>query len=172
MASNKRKSKGLAGLSVKQSIFVQEYVKDFNARRAAEMSGYDPDYGYNLLEKQSIKTALEFCVTDAFNNMAIDAEWVLWELADNHRIARQHGNISASNTALKTLMQHVSIDAMAKQKMEMDLLGDKEMMERLRRGRMVAAGLTEPVQDDAVEKFFNESEDNDDEPQDDVPSFL
>ena len=67
--------------------------------------------------------------------MNIDAEWLLYELVDNHRIARQHGNISASNTALGTIAKHVTVDALAKQKIEIDDVTDRELLERLQRGR-------------------------------------
>jgi hypothetical protein len=72
--------------------------------------------------------------------MAIDAEWVMWEFVDNHRIARYQGNIPASNNALKSLMIHVNIDAVAKQRVEVSDGNDEAMMQRLREGRLRAAG--------------------------------
>lgn len=161
MSAKNRTRSVLPGLSAKHSVFVVEYVKDFNARRAAEYSGIDPDRAYDLLKRPDVTAALELCITSAFHDMGIDAESVMWELWDNHRIARYGGNISASNTALKTLMQHVNIDAMAKQRMEMEVVGDEEMAERLRKGRERVAGR---IPDEAVEKFFGE--------EDDAPSFL
>lgn len=122
-------------LAPRRMTFVVEYVKDFSPRRAAEASGWAPDHGYKLLEEDDIKECIQSIIDERLENVGIDAEWLLYELADNHRIARQHGNISASNTALKTLMQHVSIDAMAKQKVEVDVVSDKEMLERIQRGR-------------------------------------
>lgn len=142
-------AKILGGLTKKEHIFLRNYVKDFNARRAAEASGFDPEAGYTLLEKESIKTALEFIVSESFENMTIDAEWLLWELVDNHKIARQHGNISASNTALNTIAKHVSVDALAKQQVQLDVIGDDEIVKRMKLGRLRAAGL---LQDDNVEE--------------------
>lgn len=105
-------------LPLKYATFVIEYVKDFAARRAAEASGYAPEYSYILLEREDIKEAIHAIVEERLENVGIDAEWLLFELVDNHRIARHQGNINASNTALKTLAQHVSIDALAKQKVD------------------------------------------------------
>jgi len=55
------------------------------------------------------------------------------EAVDNHLIARQQGNISASNTSLGIVAKHTFVDAFAAEKVEVS--SDKEVMERLMRGR-------------------------------------
>lgn len=125
-----------------------EYLKDFAPRRSAAAAGFDPDYGYKLLEKDAIKAMIHNSVTAAMDEMdGIDPTWVMWELVDNHKIARQTGNISASNTALKALMQHVDIDAMARQKIDAMLTGDDELVARLQAAR--ARGQQEDSDDGA-----------------------
>jgi hypothetical protein len=123
----------LTGLKPKEALFVVEYVKDCAARRAAEASGYAPDSGYGLLQKDHIMKAIENILAQRLEASHIDAEWVLMEAVDNHRIARQRGNISASNTALTLCAKHVYVDAFAAEKVEVS--SDKEIMERLLRGR-------------------------------------
>lgn len=123
-------------LPPKRANFVVEYTKDFATRRAAEASGFSPDMGYKLLEEELIQDAIQEIVIERVENAGIDAQWLLQELVDNHRIARQMGNISASNTSLKIIAQLAVIDAMAKQKVELDVISDKELMERLQRGRL------------------------------------
>ena len=108
----------LCRLNVKDRLFVREYVKDFAPRRAAEASGFTPDDGNKLIEKPIIKLAIDDIVDYISDNTGIDAEWIMTELADNHRIARQQGNISASNTALKILAQLALIDAMANKRLD------------------------------------------------------
>lgn len=137
MAKEKmRLTKGrLKGVSARDAVFVIEYVKDFSVRRAAEASGYSPETGYAILKKPEVVEALSKIMDERIEEVGIDAEWVLFELVDNHRIARQQGNISASNTALLTLAKHISVDALAKQKVEMEVTGDAELIERLKRGR-------------------------------------
>lgn len=115
---NNIRCKFLGRLSPKEASFVIEYVKDFAARRAAEASGHSPDKGHKLVEEEHIADAIRAVIEDRLENVGIDAEWLLYELVDNHRIARQQGNISASNTALGTLAKHVTIDALAKQKVD------------------------------------------------------
>lgn len=108
----------LYGLTPKEATFVIEYVKDFSPRRAAEAAGCSPDSGSGILEREKVAFAINMIITERLKDINIDAEWLLHELVDNHRIARQHGNITASNTALGTLAKHVSIDALAKTKMD------------------------------------------------------
>lgn len=125
----------LFGLTPKEATFVIEYMKDFSPRRAAEAAGCMPDSGSEILSRPKVAHAIEMIITERLKDINIDAEWLLHELVDNHRIARQHGNITASNTALGTLAKHVSIDALAKQKVEIDVVSDRELTDRLIRGR-------------------------------------
>ena len=125
----------LYGLTPKEATFVIEYMKDFSPRRAAEASGCSPDSGSEIMKRDKVAKAIEMIITERLKDTGIDAEWLLHELVDNHRIARQHGNITASNTALGTIAKHVSVDALAKTKVELDVTSDRELFERLHRGR-------------------------------------
>jgi phage terminase small subunit len=123
----------LTGLKPQEANFVIEYCKDFSPRRAAEASGWSPDYGHTLKEKPHIAAAIERVLATRLEASHIDAEWVLMEAVDNHMIARQRGNVSASNTALNLVAKHVFVDAFAAEKVEVN--SDKEVMDRLMRGR-------------------------------------
>jgi len=125
--------KDLTGLTPKEANFVIEYCKDFHARRSAEASGYKPDSGYELKEKDHIKKAINHILNQRLEASDIDAEWVLMEAVDNHLIARQAGNLTASNTSLNLVAKHVFVDAFAAEKI--NVTDDKEVMERLIRGR-------------------------------------
>lgn len=127
---------GATGLMPAEANFVIEYVKDFAARRAAEASGYAADTGYTLRDKPHIASAISYVLSSRLEASHIDAEWVLMEAVDNHLIARQRGNITASNTALNLIAKHVFVDAFAAEKVEVS--SDKEIMERLLRGRQRA----------------------------------
>lgn len=123
----------LTGLQPKEANFVIEYCKDFSARRAAEASGYAPDTGYDLLNRDQVAHCIEVVLSKRLDASHIDAEWVLMEAVDNHLIARQQGNISASNTSLNLVAKHVFVDAFAAEKV--DVNSDKDIMDRLMRGR-------------------------------------
>lgn len=125
--------KELTGLKPAYAAFVVEYVKDFNARRAAEAVGYQPEYGYDLLKKFEIAACISEIQQKRLEASHIDAEWVLMEAVDNHQLARQDGNLGASNSALNLIAKHVFVDAFAAEKVEVN--SDKEIMERLQRGR-------------------------------------
>lgn len=140
----------LTGLKPSYASFVVEYVKDCSARRAAEASGYDPDYGSVLLKKPEIKEVVHNILAKRLETTHIDAEWVLMEAVDNHQIARQTGNITASNTALGLVAKHTMVDAFAADKIEVN--SDKEVMDRLLRGRKRVAG-TEETEDEEVSFF-------------------
>lgn len=123
----------LAGLNPKEANFVIEYTKDFSPRRAAEASGYSPDSGYNVRNKPEVSEAIDRILLERLSVSDIDAEWVLMEAVDNVLIAKQHGNISASNTALGIVAKHVLVDAFAADKVNVTSTSD--IVERLQRAR-------------------------------------
>jgi hypothetical protein len=120
-------------LSVKHAAFVIEYIKDFDAQRAAIAAGYEPTSTSGLLNNEKIQEALERVLAGRLEQAMIDNEWLLMELVDNHLIARQSGKIAASNTALGLIGKHAKVDAFAAEKVI--VAGDKEVMERLLRAR-------------------------------------
>lgn len=130
----------LVELTPKEANFVIEYTKDFDARRAATASGYAPDSGYQLLNKENIGAAVDRVLQQRLENCHITASWLLMEAVDNHMIARQNGNITASNTALNLIGKHIHVDAFAKEKVDLTVNTSKEVMERLLRGRRRASG--------------------------------
>lgn len=108
----------LKGLRGQKAVFVIEYLKDFAPRRAAEAAGYAPEYGAVLIKDWQIQDAIRVELESRLDEAGIDGTWILYELIDNHRIARQQGNINASNTALKILAQLALIDAMANKRLD------------------------------------------------------
>lgn len=120
-------------LPPKKANFVVEYVKDFAPRRAAEASGYAADSGYSLLQQPEISKAIEYIIQQRLEVNMIDADWLLGEMVDNHLIARQHGNITASNTALNMVGKHKRIDAFAADKIKVTT--DADVIDRLAAAR-------------------------------------
>jgi len=140
----------LSGLKPKYANFVIEYCKDFAARRAAEASGFSGDSGHALLNREEIQDAIQRVITSRLKSSEIDAEWALMEAVDNHSIARQQGNITASNSALKLIFGHVSVDANAVKRMDVDVGSHTEIVERLKRGRQRIARVTGEVAPEAL----------------------
>ena len=98
-------------LSYKEMNFVIEYSKDFDAARAAMMSGYKRSDSTNLMGLPRIVRALDAILTDRLEASDIDANWVLMEAVDNHRLARAKGNLPASNAALMIIAKHKAVGA-------------------------------------------------------------
>lgn len=139
-------------LPPKYACFVIEYLKDFAPRRAAEASGYASDYGYKLLETPEISAAIEKILQDRLEANMIDTDWLLYEMVDNHRIARQQGNITASNTALNMVGKHKRVDAFASDKIKVSTDDDVVSALILARRRVVSLQDNDEEQDDVT--FF------------------
>ena len=116
-------------LPPKKANFVVEYIKDFAPRRAAEASGYAADHGYKLLNDPDIERAIDYIIHQRLEANMIDADWLLTEMVDNHMIARQQGNITASNTALNMVGKHKRVDAFAADKIKVST--DADVVDRL-----------------------------------------
>lgn len=123
----------LRHLTIGQAAFVVEYTKDFNTGLAAERCGLDPSQGGRLIEQKDVKHAISLILQRRMAQSDITAEWLLYEMVDNHTLARQMGNLSASNKALELIGKMASVDAFAADKIELKV--GEELAERLVRGR-------------------------------------
>lgn len=138
-------------LPPKKANFVVEYMKDFATRRAAEAAGYTADYGYRLLDEPEVNAAVEHIIQQRLEETMIDTDWLLYEMVDNHRIARQQGNITASNTALNMVGKHKRVDAFAADKIKVST--DADVMDRLVAARKRLTASDEDEQQDDVSFF-------------------
>ena len=129
----KIKLNDLIRLPAKKACFVVEYIKDFAPRRAAEASGYSADHGYKLLQDEGVSEAIEYIIRERLEVNMIDADWLLGEMVDNHMIARQQGNITASNTALSMVGKHKRVDAFTADKIKVST--DADVIDRLAAAR-------------------------------------
>lgn len=139
-------------LPPKDANFVVEYMKDFAPRRAAEAAGFRADHGYKLLDKPEVSAAIEHIIQQRLEETMIDTDWLLYEMVDNHRIARQQGNITASNTALNMVGKHKRVDAFAADKIKVST--DADVMDRLVAARHRLSRVDDIVQEDDDVTFF------------------
>jgi phage terminase small subunit len=144
--------KDMTGLTPQHANFLIEYIKDFSARAAAERSGFAPDYGFKLLEREDIAKVLSIVMQQRLESAGIDAEWLLMELVDNHVLARQQGKITASTGALDKIARHAAVDAYSAEKVH--IVGDDMVRERLLRARKREVPIKAPTQDSHNLDFF------------------
>lgn len=119
-------------LSPQHARFVIEYVKDYAGRRAAQASGFAPEYASTLLDRDDIKAVLGEMLSREMTLAEIDADWLLAELKDNHEISRYQGNMSTSNAALNMIGKHKRVDAFAADKIKVTT--DADAAEQLSAG--------------------------------------
>lgn len=123
----------LPGLSARHAVFVVEYMKDFAVQRAAEAAGFGRDSGSSILRRDDVSAVIEGLLIERLEHNMIDADWLLYEMIDNHMIARQMGNITASNTALSLVAKHKRVDAFAADKIKVST--DADVVDRLTTAR-------------------------------------
>lgn len=121
-------------LTDEQISFVLEYCKDLNLRRAAIAAGFEPDNAYELLVDETVGAAVQSVLQAQRRPQGLDKNWLLAALYENHLLARQTGNINASNAALKMMAQHVNIDAFASAKLDITK-SDQDKVAALMRAR-------------------------------------
>ncbi len=109
-------------LTPKQARFVEEYLIDLNATQAAVRAGYAEkraaEQGYQLLQKTTVRQAIEKGQAEIAARNDVTQVWLIAEFKENHRLARcgnpvidRYGNptggvmrqISASNKALESI---------------------------------------------------------------------
>ena len=97
MASRKPNHK--LKLTGKQALFVSEYLRDFNASKAALRAGFKrEEYGRQMLTKSHVARAIEECKGKLLSKVDISAERALRELArlafsDVRKLYDDQGNL-------------------------------------------------------------------------------
>ena len=75
----------MAGLTAKQQRFVEEYLIDLNATQAAIRAGFSvkraSEIGYQLLQKTTVKNAIDKAMAERSRRTGISQDRVLQELA-------------------------------------------------------------------------------------------
>jgi len=75
----------VAGLTAKQQRFVEEYLIDLNATQAAIRAGFSvkraSEIGYQLLQKTTVKNAIDKAMAERSRRTGISQDRVLQELA-------------------------------------------------------------------------------------------
>lgn len=112
-------------LTPKQELFVNEYLKDFNATQSAIRAGYSKkisvaeQIGHENLRKPKIAEAVEKAKAERIKKVKIDAEWVLTEAVDLYKECRHEGDRAQANKSLDTIGKHVDVQAW-KEKLELE----------------------------------------------------
>lgn len=139
------------GLEPRHAVFVVEYLKDFAVQRASEAAGYAREHGYKLLQRDDVAAVIEKVIHQRLELNMLDADAVLFEMWDNHMIARQLGNITASNTALNMLAKHKRVDAFAADKIKVST--DADVVDRLIAARRRVSASEDDCSNDEVSFF-------------------
>lgn len=113
-----RYGRGEDGLTMKQRLFVDEYLIDMNATAAAKRAGYSPtsahDIGYENLQKPAIVDAIGQAMAKRSGELHIDAKWVLIELASIHNDAKDDKTSAGRRDRMRVLEligKHVDVRA-------------------------------------------------------------
>ena len=96
-------------MTPKQKIFLQEYLLDLNATRAARDAGFaHPNVqGSQILAKPHIKKRLAEAILERSERLKLDADWVVSQL---EKEATDQSNSSAVRVrALELLGKHLGI---------------------------------------------------------------
>lgn len=115
----------MAELTAQHQRFVDEYVIDRNGKQAAIRAGYSEktaeQQASRLLRNVKVQEAIEAKLKRISMKTELTAEWVLKEFAENHRLAREMGELQASNKALENIGKHLG---MFTDKVKMDVQGE------------------------------------------------
>lgn len=100
-------------MTPKQKTFVDEYLLDLNATRAAIRAGYSPrtaeQQGYRLLRNVQVANAVKAAQAARADRTRKHSDWVLNQLVENHEAARASGQLSQSNRALELIGRHIGM---------------------------------------------------------------
>ena len=102
-------------LTDKQKRFADEYLIDMNATAAYLRAGYNSSEAAarvsasKLLTNPNIVEYIESKQKRLSVKTEITAEWVIQEFIENHKMARELGELQASNKALENIGKHIGM---------------------------------------------------------------
>jgi phage terminase small subunit len=101
-------------ITEKQRAFCYEYIKDFNATRAAIRAGYENGgnahkIGNELKNKPAIKIAIDYLTKDRTEKMKVDAFYVLDKIVKSIERAEAKGNETAVLRGAELLARHLGM---------------------------------------------------------------
>lgn len=106
-------------LTPKQILFAHEYIKHFNATKAALDAGYSEktaaQIGHKLLNKPHIMQYVATLMEDRVKVAKVDAQWVLDKAVMVFDLAIEYGDLKSANSALVTIGKHVDVQAFEKE---------------------------------------------------------
>ena len=105
--------KGQRGLTEKQLLFVDEYLKDLNATQSAIRAGYSErraqEIGYQLLQKTTVGEAIQQALSERKERVKVDADYVLARLIEEAEFTGEGSSHSGRVRALELLGKHVGL---------------------------------------------------------------
>jgi phage terminase small subunit len=105
----------MMALTDKQKKFADEYLIDMNATAAYLRAGYKcseaaaRSSASDLLTNPNISEYIESKQKKLEIKTEVTAEWVIKEFIENHKLARDIGELSASNKALESIGRHLGM---------------------------------------------------------------
>lgn len=113
-----------------------EYLRNgYSATDAAIATNHHPDEANKLLKRGDICDAIDHAIHKKWDKTLeeYDVKWVLEQLIENHHLARQKGNITASNATLNTIAKLSLVDGFSPERVI--LSDDQKKAEVLARAR-------------------------------------
>lgn len=115
----------MAELTKQQTVFANEYCIDRNGRQAAIRAGYSEktadQQASRLLSNVKVKEYIDAKLNRISMKAEVTAEWVLNELKDTYKSAREQAELTAANKSLELMGKHIG---MFTDKVKMDVQGE------------------------------------------------
>ena len=100
-------------LSPKRERFVKEYLVDLNATQAAIRAGYSENSAKQqdsaLLTLHDVQARVQELQAERSVRTRIDQDWVITELVDTYREARNVKHLPAANQSLQLIGRHLGM---------------------------------------------------------------
>lgn len=98
------------GLTIREDRFVDEYLLDFNATKAAIRAKYSEksarDIGYEVLHRPEVAAAIAVRIAERSARTKIDTHFVVTQLLELHAEALAAGELTVAKACLEQLGKH------------------------------------------------------------------
>lgn len=130
-------------------IFIMEVATDGDAARAAQKLGMSAEDGWKLMGQKNVREGLNLIYRTRWGEVDVDEQWVLEKAVELYYLSQEKGNPSGMSKALSLVSKHKYVDAFAREKVDLVVQTDQEVINRLNKAKQrLAKGKTEDKQEE------------------------
>lgn len=119
----------------KTIIFIMEVANHGDAAQASMKLGGTAEEGWSLMSQDNVREGLELIYKTRWGDVDVDEQWVLERATELYYASAEKSNHAGMSKALQLISKHKYVDAFAREKVDLVVQTDQEVISRLNKAK-------------------------------------